>query len=90
MQKAATEEAPKSEAQEPGWRGRQEQTSVTNPKPPTVPATLHINLEQYYTACALIGLLSSQASEPNREWVANWSCDVGQAVAVEAKKRWPK
>ncbi len=90
MRKAATAEAWRQDEPRPGWRGWEPESGVTNPRPPTVPATLHLNLEQYYTACALIGLLSSQASEPNREWVANWSCDVGQAVALEAKKRWPK
>ncbi len=89
MRKTNTAATWRTETPEPGWRGWGS-NGVTNPRPPTVPATLHLNLEQYYTACALIGLLSSQSSEPNRDWVAGWSCDVGQAVAAEAKKRWSK
>jgi hypothetical protein len=69
----------------PGWN--LDGTTVVNPKPPAVPATLHINLAQYYAACALIGLTSSQQKEPNKEWAANWAIHMGAIMARKAKRR---
>jgi hypothetical protein len=58
-----------------------------NPRAPAVPATLDINLEEYYTAAVAIGLLSSQAQEPDQDWATRWSFGMGARMAAEAKRR---
>lgn len=61
-----------------GWR---------NPRTPSVPATLELSLEEYFTATALMGLLASQSEEPNQRWCCNWSFKMGRTMATEARRR---
>lgn len=58
-----------------------------NPRPPAVPATLHITLEEYYAAAGAIGLLSAQLQEPDPEWASEWSLDFGEHMAAAARRR---
>lgn len=61
-----------------GWR---------NPRTPSVPATLDLTLDEYFTATSLMGLLASQAEEPDRQWCCDWSFKMGKTMAREARKR---
>jgi hypothetical protein len=61
-----------------GWR---------NPRTPAVPATLQISLDEYFTATSLMGLLSSQAAEPDQAWCCDWSFGMGEKMAREARRR---
>ena len=63
-------------------------TPVVNPRVPAVPASLDLSLEQYYAACALVGLLGSQATEPDQEWAAEWACCMGELMAKKCRKKW--
>lgn len=67
-----------------GWNPR---ASLVNPRPPAVPATLNITLEEYYAAAGAIGLLSAQLEEPDPEWAMKWSLDFGERMAAEARRR---
>jgi hypothetical protein len=69
----------------PGWRGRA--TVLVNPKPPAVPATLDLNLAEYYAAAAAMGLLAAQTEEPNKDWIAEWAMDFGVIMARKAMER---
>jgi len=73
-----------------GWQDRYPRaiTGLSNPRPPAVPATLQLSLEEYYAACSLIGLLGSQGSEPNQEWAAEWACKMGALMAKKCRKKW--
>jgi hypothetical protein len=64
-----------------------ERTTMMNPTPPAVPATLDLDLEDYYAAASLIGLLSSQIHEPDKAWVKVWAADMGEQLADEIRKR---
>lgn len=94
--KVAAIRAWKTEKPKPGWQSWHRFTSgpsprsteLVNPKPPAVPATLALTLEQYYAACALIGILGSQSAEPDREWLANWACEMGDVMARKCRSRW--
>jgi hypothetical protein len=68
-----------------GWKGSA--TSWVNPRPPSVPATLALNLEEYFAAACLMGLLASQDDEPNHKWVRDWSFKMGAEMAREATRR---
>lgn len=68
----------------PGWNAR---TPFVNPRAPAVPATLDINLEEYYTAAALIGILCAQGNEPDMDWAADWSEKMGAKMAARSRKR---
>lgn len=46
-----------------------------------------ICLEDHYAAAALIGLLSAQAEEPREAWARQWSLDIGEKMAREARQR---
>lgn len=61
-----------------GWR---------NPRTPSVPAALDLTLEEYFSAGALIGILSSQAEEPDQQWCRDWSFRLGEKMAAEARRR---
>lgn len=61
-----------------GWR---------NPRIPSVPATLNLTLDEYFTATSLVGLLSSQTQEPNQRWCCDWSFKMGDTMARAARKR---
>jgi hypothetical protein len=52
----------------PGWKGGLRLSGWRNPRTPSVPATLDINLDEYFTATSLMGLIASQVEEPNRRW----------------------
>ncbi len=71
----------------PGWKGRESGTTFANPRPPAAPATLNLNLGEYYAACAVIGALSAQTEEPDREWLQDWSLDFGYDMAEKARER---
>lgn len=71
---------------QPGWKGRS-RTQLKNPRPPAVPATLDITLGEYFAAAATMGLLASQAEEPDREWAQEWSLDYGYEMAKRARRR---
>lgn len=75
-----------------GWNtnipvGKTLADSMNNPRPPAVPATLHISLEEYYAAAGAIGLLSAQLQEPEAEWAAQWSLEFGEKMAALARRR---
>lgn len=69
----------------PGWNARG--TALSNPRPPAVPASLDLTLEEYYAAAATIGLLAAQDVEPDPEWASKWSLDYGKRMAREARRR---
>jgi hypothetical protein len=69
----------------PGWQGWD--TALANPRPPSVPATLNLNLAEYFTAAALIGSLSAQTKEPDPKWACEWSFGLGERMASEAQRR---
>ena len=71
----------------PGWNLHRAATGLTNPRPPAVPATLDLTLEEYYAAAATIGLLAAQEVEPDPEWAAKWSLEYGQTMARESRRR---
>lgn len=54
---------------------------------PRTPKTPEICLEDHYAAAALIGLLSAQAEEPREAWAREWSLDIGEKMAREARER---
>jgi hypothetical protein len=72
----------------PGWKGHPP-TAIgwRNPRTPSVPATLDIDLPEYYTAAALIGVISSQIQEPDQNWCRDWSFMMGDKMARESRKR---
>lgn len=72
----------------PGWKGHALlRHGWRNPRVPSVPATLDLSLDEYFTAGALLGLLASQVDEPNRKWCRDWSFDMGLMMAKEARRR---
>lgn len=62
-------------------------TELQNPRSPSVPATLHLSLTEYFAASALIGLLSAQQKEPEMEWAARWALEMGHKMATESRRR---
>lgn len=52
-----------------------------------MPATLNLTQEEYYAAATLMGLLASQAEEPNKKWARDWSFCMGDLMALEARRR---
>lgn len=68
----------------PGWKSSE---AFANPRPPAVPATLDLTLEEYFGAAALMGLMSAQHGEPNKGWASRWALDLGEAMASEARRR---
>ena len=68
--------------------GQSGATALANPKPPAVPANLDLTLEQYFAACAAIGLLSSQHEEPDQDAAVQWTLEFGEKLARESRKRW--
>ncbi len=72
----------------PGWKGHGGlRLGWRNPRSPSVPATLNLNLDEYFTATSLMGLLASQVDEPNQQWCCDWSFKMGRTMAAEARKR---
>lgn len=62
--------------------------AMANPRPPAVPATLHLSLEQYYAACAAVGMLSAQTAEPDQDSAVQWSVEFGAKMAAATRKAW--
>lgn len=60
---------------------------LTNPRPPAAPATLNLSLEQYYAACAAVGLLSAQTSEPDQDSAVRWSVEFGEKLANATRQK---
>jgi hypothetical protein len=72
----------------PGWKGLSTaRIGWRNPRTPSVPATLDLTLDEYFTATSLMGLLASQVDEPDPKWCRDWSFRMGRAMAVEARRR---
>lgn len=70
----------------PGWKGELP-SGWKNPRPPAVPATLDLRLNEYYTAATLMGLLAGQKSEPNKRWCRDWSIEMGDMVGTAVLRR---
>lgn len=70
-----------------GWKPRNPEDGLSNPRPPATPATLRLSLPEYFAAAAAIGLLASQGEEPDQKWVCHWSFGMGERMAAEAKRR---
>ena len=66
-----------------GWQGRG--ATLTNPRPPAVPATLMLSIEEYYAAAALMGLLAAQEGEPDMDWCAEWAWKMGRQLAATTR-----
>ncbi len=73
----------------PGWKALSglRLRGWKNPRTPSVPATLELTLDEYFTATSLMGLLASQSEEPNQRWCCDWSFKMGHTMAREARKR---
>lgn len=71
----------------PGWKARgAPRPGWKNPRAPSVPATLDLTLDEYFAATSLMGLLASQAAEPNQRWCCDWSFKMGQTMAKAARR----
>jgi hypothetical protein len=62
-------------------------TAFVNPRPPSVPATLNITLDEYFATASLIGLLSASKREPNKQWAKDWSYEMADMMAAESARR---
>lgn len=73
----------------PGWKGWGHLLTRgwRNPRTPSVPATLDLTLDEYFAATSLMGLIASQAEEPDHRWCCDWSFKMGKTMAREARKR---
>lgn len=72
----------------PGWKGHDTpRRGWQNARPPSVPSSLDLNLEEYYAAGTLLGLLASQSKEPNKRWCRDWSFEMGAMMAACALRR---
>ena len=75
----------------PGWKGRRALHAQTagwrNPRPPAVPATLDLRLEEYFAAASVMGLIAAQLDEPDQKWCTDWSFRMGRRMALEARRR---
>ena len=70
-----------------GWKPRRPEAGLTNPKPPALPATLHLTLEEYYAAAGAMGLLAAQGEECDPEWASEWALNFGAVMARAARER---
>ncbi len=50
-----------------------------------MPATLELSRADYFSACALIGALAAQKTEPDIEWTMDWAVKVGAAMAKKSR-----
>lgn len=48
---------------------------------------MDLRLDEYFAGAALIGVLASQADEPDPKWACQWSWKMGREMALEAKRR---
>lgn len=69
------------------WRERAAHAATVNPRPPTLPTGVITSLEEYYAACAVIGMLAALTDEPDTDSAVAWSCDFGEKMAREARRR---
>ena len=76
-----------AEAPTPGWKSAST-TSLANPRAPAVPVGLKLSVEQYYATAALIGILQSQHDEPDKQWAADWACEMADHMKRASQKRW--
>lgn len=74
-------------APEPGWKAHRKGLTFSNPRPPSVPTTMELRLDEYYAGAALIGVLASQAEEPNMQWVREYSWKLAEWMCLDAKRR---
>jgi len=87
------EDMPMKRSSTAGWQASTARFGWANPRPPAAPVHLHLTLDEYFAAAALMGLLASQGDEPDKEWVAEWSQQMGRQLArrfrptKETKKR---
>jgi hypothetical protein len=70
----------------PGWKPRRAAAFV-NPRPPAVPASLDLTLEEYYAAAAAMGLLAAQGEECDPDWASEWALKFGSTMAKKARSR---
>jgi hypothetical protein len=71
-----------------GWKARVvARPPFVNPRPPSVPSTMDLRLDEYFAGAALIGVLASQGEEPDVEWACQWAWDMGHKMARQAVKR---
>lgn len=72
----------------PGWKPRAPRaTAFVNPRAPSVPATLHLSLEEYFASAALIGIIAAQGDEPDKDWASEWALEQGAIMAAKARER---
>jgi hypothetical protein len=71
----------------PGWKAHVQRPPFVNPRPPSVPSTMDLRLDEYFAGAALIGVLASQAEEPDSEWACEWAWQMGHKMAKQAVKR---
>jgi hypothetical protein len=72
----------------PGWKPRNPfGTGFMNPRPPAVPATLELNLSEYYGGCIVIGMLAAQGAQPDMDWIMDQALENGEKMARKAMKR---
>jgi hypothetical protein len=73
----------------PGWKSRPMNWigGWRNPRTPAVPASLDINHAEYFAAATLMGLVGAQDDEPDKGWCRDWSFEMGEMMAAEAKRR---
>ncbi len=69
-----------------GWKSHRV-LAFANPRTPAVPATLDLQLDDYFAAATLMGLLASQAEKPEKEWACEWSFAMGEIMARRARER---
>jgi hypothetical protein len=57
-----------------------------NPRPPAVPGPLRLDLREYFTAAALIGFLAAQKREPDKQFAAKWTAEMGRIAAADVER----
>jgi hypothetical protein len=70
----------------PGWKPRNPR-GWSNPRPPSVPSTMDLRLDEYYAGAALIGVIASQGEEPDLRWVREWTWKLADQMCADALKR---
>jgi hypothetical protein len=71
----------------PGWKPRLRVGAWVNPRPPSVPSTMDLRLDEYYAGAALIGVIASQGEEPDTKWVREWTWKLADQMCADALKR---
>lgn len=70
----------------PGWKPKRT-AGYVNPRPPALPASLELTLDEYYAAAGAMGLLAAQGEECDPKWASEWALNFGVMMADEARKR---